>query len=371
MQILEQKARVYDQVLPVDDYQIQTDSGWQDIKNVKRTPLDTNWKVVCLNIDGKEIEINCADNHILYLSNGDEIFAKNLNAAHIVQHENGPLPVIRVENTLIKVHMYDVEVDSFDHRYYANGFLSHNSIFLANAATNLSLGGANVFLASLEMKSEKLIKRAGSNVFGVKMYEYDEFSSNVEQVATKLKQWHDRRRNLEEHLPPAGRFMVQRFANASPITIFAAMYRIGMKYNIKWDALVLDYAGELESDDGYGLDKMYALHKINNARLYSESIKSDIATITAYQLGGQFYNIDDYSLDAVGESRGLTHRTDNIFGIIQTETMHSDLTYYLKYLKLRDPDSNFKNHRSKLKIDYDYMRLGDTGEILDPEALAI
>lgn len=73
--------------------------------------------------------IECADTHILFDRNMEEIFAQDLRPGETwLATEDGIELVASVERTGIWENMYDFEVDHPDHRYYANGFLSHNTV---------------------------------------------------------------------------------------------------------------------------------------------------------------------------------------------------------------------------------------------------
>ena len=66
--------RKFEEIYDVDDYEILTDSGWKDVYKAGKTiPYDV-WHVILES--GKEIK--CADDHILFDLNDNEIYAKDL-----------------------------------------------------------------------------------------------------------------------------------------------------------------------------------------------------------------------------------------------------------------------------------------------------
>ena len=105
------------------DYEILTDSGWVDAMKVMQTVPYREY-IVTLS-DGKSIIV--ADTHIFFTSDLKEIYAKDCLGAELYTAD-GPASVTSVTVTDNYSHMYDVEVDGPDHRYYTNGILSHNSI---------------------------------------------------------------------------------------------------------------------------------------------------------------------------------------------------------------------------------------------------
>ena len=106
----------------VSEYEIWTDSGWQPLSYLNKTIPYEKW---VLKTENHSIE--CADTHILFDENMNEIFTKDLKIGDKIQTEKGLETVICVENTHILENMYDFSVNSDNHRYYTNGILSHNS----------------------------------------------------------------------------------------------------------------------------------------------------------------------------------------------------------------------------------------------------
>ena len=109
----------------IENLEVWTDDGWQDITNIH-----TTIKYEQFILRTENIELHCADNHIVFDSEYNEIIVKDLKIGDIIQTENGLENVLEVFNTKILKEMYDLEVDSEKHRYYTNGVLSHNTSLL-------------------------------------------------------------------------------------------------------------------------------------------------------------------------------------------------------------------------------------------------
>lgn len=82
------------------------------------------WNIVLENGDS----LQGADEHILIDENYNEVFIKDciVNKTKIMTR-SGPSTVVRVENLGNPEHMYDVTVDSEDHRFWSGNMLSHNT----------------------------------------------------------------------------------------------------------------------------------------------------------------------------------------------------------------------------------------------------
>lgn len=106
---------------------IWADSGWVPATKIHQTIPYERW--VLRTTDGKELL--CADDHIVFRASGEQVFVKNLVEGDDILVEGGTSAVSSVVNTHILENMYDLTVDSEDHRYYTNGILSHNTTTIA------------------------------------------------------------------------------------------------------------------------------------------------------------------------------------------------------------------------------------------------
>jgi hypothetical protein len=112
----------------IAEYDISTkvlsDSGYvKAFKYLETQPYDV-WFIELENGD----HLDCADIHILFDENKNEILVKDLNPGDLLMTRTGPSKVKYIENTGIPVSMVDLSIDHPNHRYYTNGILSHNSI---------------------------------------------------------------------------------------------------------------------------------------------------------------------------------------------------------------------------------------------------
>ncbi len=106
------------------DYQILTDSGYIGLVSLHETIPYEVWKLKLSN--GYELE--CADDHIIFDNEMNEIFVKNLELGDRVKVDDGYAVVIELVNTGLLESMYDFElVEDSNRRYYTNGILSHNT----------------------------------------------------------------------------------------------------------------------------------------------------------------------------------------------------------------------------------------------------
>ena len=108
----------------VEDFQIETDEGWVDIKATHKTIPYKIWTVITKN----KYELLCADRHIVFNEQYDEVFVKDLKIGDKIITKDGPSEIISIEESEKEDNMYDLELaDNSKHRYFANGILNHNT----------------------------------------------------------------------------------------------------------------------------------------------------------------------------------------------------------------------------------------------------
>jgi len=148
----------------ISDYEVLTDDGFVDIEALHET---IPYEVYHLKLsDGKELK--CADNHIVFNEQMEEVFVKNLNVGDkILVEQDGVLDeseVIEVTNLGYEEIMYDLELkEGSNRRYYTNGILSHNT-YLAKLLAEHVYGDVEA-LIKIDM-SEFMEKHSVSRLIG-------------------------------------------------------------------------------------------------------------------------------------------------------------------------------------------------------------
>ena len=111
----------------IEKFEIQTDKGFKPISFIHKTKPFSVFRVELQN----GYFIDAADNHIVFDSMMSQVFVKNLRSGDFIQTDVGLQRVISITEYSPSVCMYDVTVDSDDHRFYGNGVLSHNTTTIA------------------------------------------------------------------------------------------------------------------------------------------------------------------------------------------------------------------------------------------------
>lgn len=110
--------------LELDGYEVLTDSGYQPMPSIHLTKPFTIWEVKTNT--GRTLK--GADTHILFDEYLHEVYIKDLKINQGVMTDDGVEWITSIKSFKSKVQMFDATVDHPDHRYYTNGFLSHNTV---------------------------------------------------------------------------------------------------------------------------------------------------------------------------------------------------------------------------------------------------
>jgi len=110
----------------VTEWEIETDTGWEDISHSNKTVEYEVWEIET----DKGTVLKGADTHILIDKHNNEVFIKD-SLGISVKSLTGDQLVTKVNKLAYSEHMYDLTVASENHTYYSNGLLSHNTTVAA------------------------------------------------------------------------------------------------------------------------------------------------------------------------------------------------------------------------------------------------
>lgn len=117
--------RKFEESFDVDDWEVETDDGWVEITHSNKT---IEYEIYELETNNFKLE--CADTHIVFDQNMNEVYTKDLKPGDLIHTKNGLDVVKSIKNTNVSENMYDLTVKG-NNRYYTNGILSHNTTAVA------------------------------------------------------------------------------------------------------------------------------------------------------------------------------------------------------------------------------------------------
>lgn len=231
------------------------------------------------------------------------------------------------------------------------------SIFLANEAVNFVKAGHNVAVITAEMDEVNYAQRIGANMLDIKIDEYDKLSKKPDFIRNKLN-------NLSKGIIPPGQLFIKEVPTSQATVPDIELYlkELEVAKGIKFKTIVIDYINILANYRNPNSENTYMKIKQIAEDLRGMAIRNNWLIITATQFGKQGWDSTDVNMGDIAESAGLSHTADIVYGIIQIPEMQVKNEYWLKILKVRNGGG--KNMKCKYNIQYSYMRLIETDEVM-------
>lgn len=110
-----------------DNIEIFTDTGFKPLSHLLTTKP---FEIYTIELENG-YKLDCADEHIVFGENMEEIYVQDLKVNDYIQTDKGLQRVIKITYNSTKISMCDVSVNDENHRFYSNGILSHNSVTTA------------------------------------------------------------------------------------------------------------------------------------------------------------------------------------------------------------------------------------------------
>ena len=112
--------------IDLENLEIETDTGWHPISKIMKTVPYQVWEMQTKS----GLTLECADDHIVFDETFSQQFIKNIKPGNKIQTRNGLDTITSVIKHGREENMFDITVDSNNHRYYTNGILSHNTTII-------------------------------------------------------------------------------------------------------------------------------------------------------------------------------------------------------------------------------------------------
>lgn len=109
--------------IDIVDLKVKTDTGYAPVTDLHLTQPYNNYI-----LETKDYTLSCADRHIVFDKDYNEVFVENLKVGDLIQTETGVQSVKSLKLDKFKSSMFDLTVDNHEHRFYTNKILSHNTI---------------------------------------------------------------------------------------------------------------------------------------------------------------------------------------------------------------------------------------------------
>ncbi len=284
--------RKFEEVYDVSDYEIMTDNGWKDVVKIGETIPYRIWI-----LETENYQLKCADTHIVFDEEYNEVFVKDLEFGDKVITKDGIELVIKVTETDIEDNMYDLEVDSDTHTYFTGGIISHNTLWLCHSAAALVQQGYNVAYYTAEMAEEMIYKRLDANILDIQM---NALTRNLDKAnyLDKVK--------IYSEQPEKGRLFCKEYPTGFGTRdhILQNLEDLKFKEDFVPDVIVVDSVNIFGSCrlPASLIGNTYLYHKAVMEEFRAIGLEKRVAVITATQLNRETANKNVDKVDTTGTS---------------------------------------------------------------------
>ena len=110
------------ETIPLEGWEVFDGAKMSPARALHRTKPYRVWKV-----ETASRKIECADFHFLFYEDGCKVMASELRVGDLIQVDGGTEKVISIEMTDKVEEMWDMEMNTPEHKWSTNGIVSHNT----------------------------------------------------------------------------------------------------------------------------------------------------------------------------------------------------------------------------------------------------
>ena len=251
--------------------------------------------------------------------------------------------------------VYDLVVNSENHRYFTNGVSSHNSgagksVFLQNMAVNWAYAGLNVVYLSLELSEKLCSMRIDAMHTG---YDTREVMRNIEDVHMKLKTAQQKHR---------GNIIVKQLPNGCTANdVRAYIKEVEIHKGIKIDAMLVDYLDlMMPTSKRISAENLFVKDKYVTEELRNLAVELNILCFTASQLNRGSHETAEFGHNHISGGISKINTADNVIGIFTSASMKDAGRYQIQFMKTRS--SSGVGSSLDLAFDKKSLRITDLAE---------
>lgn len=305
-------------------------------------------------IKGNCVSVN--ENHLFQTLDG-WVLTKNLQNGDLILKDDGEYHPIQVTKTGNMVPIVDIVVEHENHRYYANGFSSHNtnvgkSLAMCHMAAAALSQGKNVLYITMEMAEEKIAERIDANLMNVEL----------DDLPTLDKSAFLSRFDMRIVKKTHGKLIIKEYPTSTAhVGHFRHLFNeLRLKKKFIPDIVFVDYINICASQRMKlgGSNNSYTVVKAIAEELRGLAVEKDIPLWSATQSNRGAQNSADIGLDDTAESFGLPQTADFMIAIMEPEDLKEMGQFLVKQLKNRYRDKN-KDAKFVIGVDKGKQRLTD------------
>ena len=279
---------------------------------VKKFVDKGEWDEYLLKSELGEVRVN--ENHLFETRRG-WVFAKDMLDDDMVLHNTGKYVNVSVAKTGKRIPIVDINVDHENHRYYANGFSSHNTGVGKSAQMCFLAGewikeGVDVLYITLELSEEQVQERIDANLLDMSTEDFKKENLDVNLY---------RKRAEELKKKKLGKLIVKEYPTSQAhVGHFRHLLNeLKIKRGFTPKVIFVDYINICSSSrykGGSGVNS-YTIVKSIAEELRGLAVETDTAIITATQTTREGSTASSVDMTATSESFGLPHTLDLFIAI--------------------------------------------------------
>lgn len=239
---------------------------------------------------------------------------------------------------------------------FMGGPKSGKSRCLQNLCAQAVRMGYNSAYCSFELQEEIVMQRIGSNLFDIKMDDYDNYANDQALMTQKIREFQ------AGSLRTPGRLIVKAFPTSATSMndieswLLSEEKRISEALGVpfKFKNVYLDYINIMRNWRNPNSENTYMKIKQLAEDARAMAMKNQWCVITATQIKQAYFNSTDLQMDSASESSALAATVDMLYGIITDVMMMAEHIQYWKAILSRVSPN--VNERKKILIDEDHMR---------------
>lgn len=293
--------------------------------------------------------------HCFENTHGGWIAPINLVPGYALKTKEGQRIIKDVINTGIEDLVFDLVVDSENHRYYTNGVSSHNSgagksLFLQNLAVNWAMAGLSVVYLSLELSEKLCAMRIDAMHTG---YETRDVMRNIDDVHMKIRASQQKSK---------GALRIKQLPNgctSNDIRAFIKEYEIHSGRPV--DAILVDYLDlMMPMSKKISAENLFVKDKYVTEELRNLAVELQIVTVSASQLNRGSYEEIEFDPSHIAGGISKVNTADNVIGIFTSAAMRDGGRYQIQFMKTRS--SSGVGSKVDLSFDKKSLRIEDLDE---------
>jgi len=311
--------------------------------------------------DMKGNMVRCNKNHMFETING-WVRCQHLNNGDIILKDDGKYHLIKVYKTGKMIPIVDIIVNHENHRYYSNGFSSHNtnvgkSALMCFLAGELVKQGKNVLYVSAEMSEEALYERIDANLLDVTTDQLNDPNLDKEWFLGSLKKLKKR---------GAGQYIAKEYPTSSAHAghIKHLLKELAQKKKFKPDIIFMDYINIFTSSRYKTLNGVnsYSYIKAIAEEMRGLAVEENLPIVTASQLNREGSNSSQPDMTNTSESFGLPATADWMAAMVTNENLMELNQQLLIQLKTRYGAKKQSTKSQLVEVEFEKMRYKDLAQ---------